>query len=54
MPVSLLVDPLHLTAEELAVRGGVTQMVHGDVIMNHLVHDSRIGLFLKLRFWLNS
>ena len=39
MPVSLLVDPLHLTAEELAVRGGVTQMVHGDVIMNHLVQD---------------
>lgn len=39
MPVSLLVDPLHLTAEELAVRGGITQMVHGDVIMNHLVQD---------------
>ena len=39
MPVSLLVDPLHLTAEELAVRGGVTQMVHGDVIMNHLMEN---------------
>ena len=39
MPVSVLVDPLHLTAEELAVRGGITQMVHSDVIMNHLVQD---------------
>ena len=45
MPVSLLVDPLHLTAEELAVRGGVTQMVHGDVIMNHLMENRILDEF---------
>ena len=39
MTVSLFVNPLHFPAEELAVRGGVTQMVNGDIVMNHLMKD---------------
>lgn len=47
MPVSLFVDPLHLPAEELAVRRGVAQVVDGDIIMNHLVKNRVLDEFFR-------
>ena len=39
MPVPLRVDSLHLTAENLAVHGGVAEVVNGNEIVNHLMED---------------
>ena len=39
MTVAFGVDALHLPAEELAVGGGVMELVDGDVIMDHLMED---------------
>ena len=39
MAVAFGIDPLHLGAEEFAVRGGVTELVEGNVIMDHLMED---------------
>ena len=39
MTVSFGIDPLHLGAEEFAVCRSVTELVDGDVIMDHLMQD---------------
>ena len=39
MAVAFGVDTLHLTAEELTMGGGVTELVDGDVVMDHLMED---------------
>ena len=39
MTVSFGINPLHLGAEEFAVCRGVTELVDGDVIMDHLMED---------------
>ena len=40
--VAFGVDTRHLAAEELAVNGGIAELVDGDVIMDHLMED---GIF---------
>ncbi len=40
MTVAFGVDSFHFTAEELAVRGGVAEVVDGNIIVNHLMEDS--------------
>ena len=45
MSVAFRVDTCHLTAEEVAVRGGVAELVDGDVVMDHLMED---GVFDEL------
>ena len=37
--VTFRIDARHLTAEELAVRGSVTELVESDVVVNHLMKD---------------
>ena len=37
--VSFGIDTRHLTAEELAVGGGVAELVDGNVVMDHLMED---------------
>ena len=39
MAVAFRIDARHLTAEELPVRGSVTELVDGDVVMDHLMKD---------------
>ena len=39
MAFSFGVDARHFAAEELAVGGGVVELVDGDVIMDHLMED---------------
>ena len=47
MAVAFGVDTLHFTAEELTMGGGVTELVEGDVVMDHLMKD---GIFDE-GFW---
>lgn len=39
MAVTFRIDARHLTAEEPAVRGSVTELVESDVVVNHLMKD---------------
>ena len=47
MTVSFCIDPLHLGAEEFAVCGSVTELVDGDVIMDHLMEDGIFDEFFR-------
>ena len=47
MTVAFGVDSFHFTAEELAVRGGVAEVVDGNIIVNHLMEDSILDEFFR-------
>ena len=40
MAVSFRVDAFHLLPEKAPVGGGITELVDGDVVMDHLMEDS--------------
>ena len=45
MTVSFGIDPLHLGAEEFAMCRSVTELVDGDVIMDHLMENRILDEF---------